>query len=134
MPVLDKEVNILYFLPVHGDLWWQDGEFWARKGVGRVRVAPSHNLSLDIFLTSLAANDYNSYYRQIQASEFGAAIRASDADFVIAGGNLEVDPRSSETSYRDVARSARVPVIRGDNIPILNSYYLFKAVFVNIKK
>ena len=92
---------------VHGDLWWQDGEFWARKGVGRVRVAPSHNLSLDIFLTSLAANDYNSYYRQIQASEFGAAIRASDADFVIAGGNLEVDPRSSETSYRDVARSAR---------------------------
>ena len=52
-----------------------------------------------------------SFYPQIQASEFGAAIRASDADFVIAGGNLEVDPRSSETSYRDVARSARQPVI-----------------------
>ena len=65
MPVLDKEVIILYLFPVHGDLWWQDGEFWARKGVGRVRVAPSHNLSLDIFLTSLAANDYNSYYRQV---------------------------------------------------------------------
>ena len=52
-----------------------------------------------------------SLYPQIQASEFGAAIRASDADFVIAGGNLEVDPRSSETSYRDVARSAFVAII-----------------------
>ena len=71
MPVLDKEVIILYFFPVHGDLWWQDGEFWARKGVGRVRVAPSHNLSLDIFLTSLAANDYNSYYRQVVEFSLG---------------------------------------------------------------
>ena len=63
--MLEKEVIIFKF-PVHGDLWWQDGEFWARKGVGRVRVAPSHNLTLDIFLTSLAANDYNSYYRQVR--------------------------------------------------------------------
>ena len=77
MPVLDKEVNILYFLPVHGDLWWQDGEFWARKGVGRVRVAPSHNLSLDIFLTSLAANDYNSYYRQVSRVQLRISISHS---------------------------------------------------------
>jgi len=87
---------------VHGDFFWSDGEYFARKGVGRVRVAPSENVTVDIFLTSLAANDYNYYYRQIQAKEFGAAMRNSDADYVTGGGNFEVDPRTSETSYRDI--------------------------------
>ena len=58
----------------------------ARKGIGRVRLEPAANLSVDVFLTSLCASDYNSYYRQIQAQEFGDAIRSSEADFVL--GNL----------------------------------------------
>ena len=48
-----------------------------------MRVAPSDNVTVDIFFTSLAANDYNKYYRQIQANEFGAALRHSNADYVI---------------------------------------------------
>ena len=60
---------------VHGDLWWQDGEYWARKGIGRVRLRPAPSLTLDVFLTSLAASDYNAYYRQIQAREFGESHR-----------------------------------------------------------
>ena len=60
---------------VHGDFWWKDGEYWARKGIGRVRLRPAPNVTLDVFLTSLAASDYNAYYRQIQAAEFGDALR-----------------------------------------------------------
>ena len=89
---------------VHGDFWWWDGEYEARKGIGRATVQTSVNSTVDVFLTSLAANDYNSYYRQIQAAEFGEAIRKSTADFVIAGGNIEVDPRTSESSYKDIVR------------------------------
>ncbi len=62
---------------VHGDFWWKDGEYWARKGIGRVRLRPAPNLTLDVFLTSLAASDYNAYYRQIQAKELGDALRLS---------------------------------------------------------
>ena len=60
---------------VHGDFWWKDGEYWARKGIGRVRLRPAPNVTLDVFLTSFAASDYNAYYRQIQAAEFGDALR-----------------------------------------------------------
>ena len=93
----------------HGDFWWNDGEYFARKGIGRVRVAPAPNITLDIFLTSLAANDYNAFYRQSQATELGEALRQylGHADFVIAGGNLEVDPRSSESSYHDASQGLR---------------------------
>ena len=60
---------------VHGDFWSEDGEYWARKGIGRVRLRPAPNVTLDVFVTSLAAWDYNSYYRQIQAKELGDALR-----------------------------------------------------------
>ena len=68
---------------VHGSIWSSDGEFWARKGIGRVRLEPAANLSVDILVSSLCAEDTNSYYRQIQAQEFGEALRSSDADFVL---------------------------------------------------
>ena len=70
----------------HGNFWSNDGEFWARKGIGRVRLEPAVNFTVDIFLTSLCAEDSNTYYRQLQAAEFGEALRKSDADFVL--GNL----------------------------------------------
>ena len=105
----------------HGNFWSNDGEFWARKGIGRVRLEPAVNFTVDIFLTSLCAEDSNTYYRQLQAAEFGEALRKSDADFVLGnltfvlhddwltmsctgGGNFEVDPRTSETSYGDVSK------------------------------
>ena len=68
---------------VHGSIWNSDGEFWSRKGIGRVRLEPAVNFTVDIFLTSLCADDSNTYYRQIQAAEFGEALRNSDADFVL---------------------------------------------------
>jgi len=92
---------------VHGNFWNYDGEFWARKGIGRVKLEPAANFSVEIFLTSLCASDSNSYYRQIQAREFGEALRSSEADFVLAGGNFEVDPRTSETTYSDVSRGMK---------------------------
>ena len=67
----------------HGSIWRNDGEYWARKGIGRVRLEPAVNFTVDIFLTSLCAEDANIYYRQIQAAEFGEALRNSDADFVL---------------------------------------------------
>ena len=98
-----------------GSFWSGDGEYWARKvrlvylkyrtfvvqGVGRVRVEVN-NKTVDVFSTSLAASDDNVWYRQRQAGEFGRAVAASTADIVIAAGNFESDPRSSETTYRSV--------------------------------
>ena len=58
----------------HGDLWWKDGEYFARKvnlfkprksneqppqGVGRVRVEPHPNVTVDVFVTHTCAEDYN---------------------------------------------------------------------------
>ena len=68
---------------MHGSIWNNDGEFWSRKGIGRVRLEPAVNFTVDVFLTSLCAEDSNTYYRQIQAAEFGEALRNSDADFVL---------------------------------------------------
>jgi len=70
-PLLETELTVF---SVHGDLWWQDGEYWARKGTGRVRIRPAKNTTVDIFLTATAAYDYNHYYRQIQAKEFAATV------------------------------------------------------------
>ena len=44
------------------------------------------------------------FHPEIQAAEFGEAVRKSTADYVIAGGNMEVDPRTSESSYKDVVK------------------------------
>ena len=66
-----------------------DGEVLAKKGVGRVRIMPVSNLSVDIFVTHTAAdpNPYhgydNSYYRFQQIKELlESFIDKSDADIV----------------------------------------------------
>ena len=33
------------------------------------------NITVDIFVTALAASDYNFYYRQIQAKEFAEEVK-----------------------------------------------------------
>lgn len=76
-----------------------DGEYWAGKGIGRVRIEPYVNITLDIFVTHTCALDDNSYYREKQVSELVTHIEGSDADFVILGGDFNVDPRMNETSY-----------------------------------
>ena len=89
---------------VHGSIWNNDGEFWARKGIGRVRLEPAVNFTVEIFLSSLCAEDSNTYYRQIQATEFGEALRNSDADFVL--GILSLVLPVDQTSPLYVADSS----------------------------
>jgi len=96
-PILETEFNVF---SVHGDLWWDDGEYFARKGVGRVRIEPVPNITVDVFVTHTAASDYNSYYRQIQTNEVVEHVKNSDADFAILGGDFNIDPRmTNETTY-----------------------------------
>lgn len=87
---------------VHGDFWWNDGEYWARKGIGRVRIEPHRNFTVDVFLTHTCAEDYNSWYRERQVHELVHHVQASDADFVVLGGDFNVDPRMEETSYKSI--------------------------------
>ncbi len=34
--------------------------------MGHVRIEPMPNVTVDVYVTHTAANDYNSYYREIQ--------------------------------------------------------------------
>jgi len=89
----------------HGDAWWGDGEYLARKGVGRVRVEPVNGTLVDVFVTHTCASDYNFYYRQRQIKELVKFVNKSDADFMILGGDFNVDPKvnANETTYHDVS-------------------------------
>lgn len=85
---------------VHGDAFWNDGEYFARKGVGRVRILPVPHITVDVFVTHTAASDYNHYYREIQTREVVEHVKASTADFAILGGDFNIDPRmTNETTY-----------------------------------
>merc|ERR1711971_1432917 len=59
--VSKHEFTQIEFFPYtdHGDLFWKDGEYFARKGVGRVRVEPHPNVTVDVFVTHTCAEDYN---------------------------------------------------------------------------
>jgi len=74
------------------------------KGVGRVRVEPHPNVTVDVFVTHTCAEDYNKKYRQRQIKELVKFVNKSDADFVLLGGDFNVDPKvnANETSYQDV--------------------------------
>jgi len=93
------------FLPYtdHGNiLHFDDGEFLARKGAGRVRIEPGPNVTLDVFVTHTCASDYNYWYRQRQVKELVKFVKKSTADFVVLGGDFNVDPKAKETTFHDV--------------------------------
>ena len=96
-----KEVSFTEY-SAHGYIFYKDGEYWTRKGTGRVRIETAKNYTVDVFLTSTCAFDYNTYYRQIQAKEFAATVTKSTADFIIGAGDFNIDPRTSETTYSSV--------------------------------
>ena len=48
-----------------------DGEYFAGKGLGRVRIEPYQNMTLDIFVTHTCAMDDNAYYREKQVTCIG---------------------------------------------------------------
>jgi len=88
----------------HGSIW--DGEAFARKGVGRVRIEPHPNTTVDVFVTHTCASDNEYVTRQKQVKELVKFVEKSEADFVILGGDFNVDPKANahETSYRDIEK------------------------------
>jgi len=88
----------------HGDALWGDGEYFARKGVGHARVSPVPGYLVDVFVTHTCAGDYNHYYREKQVKELVEIVERSDADFVILGGDFNVDPavNVNETTLADI--------------------------------
>ena len=94
-----------YSFTYHGDAKkiFIDGEWLARKGVGRVRIEPVKNLTVDIFVTHTAADPdpshgyNNSYYRVRQVQELmDTYVSKSDADIVILGGDFNAEPEETE--------------------------------------
>eukprot|EP00092_Neocalanus_flemingeri_P026367 GFUD01028583.1.p1 GENE.GFUD01028583.1~~GFUD01028583.1.p1 ORF type:complete len:338 (-),score=73.61 GFUD01028583.1:163-1176(-) len=88
----------------HGDAIWFDGEYLARKGVGHARIEPAKGYIVDMFVTHTCASDYNYYYRQRQVKELVEIVENSDADFVVLGGDFNVDPKvnANETTLPDI--------------------------------
>lgn len=107
-----KEVEFNSFT-YHGDPLkaWVDGEWLARKGVGRVRIEPVHNVTIDIFVTHTAADPdpshgyNNSYYRVRQVQELmDSYVNKSDADIVILGGDFNAEPEETEGSCYQIIK------------------------------
>ena len=78
-----------------------DGEWLARKGVGRVRIEPSPGLKVDVFVTHTAADPdsshgyNNSYYRVKQVRELmDSYVTKSQADIVLLGGDFNAEPET----------------------------------------
>ncbi len=68
-----------------------DWELFVGKGVGRVRIIPFGNMTIDIFNTH--ANSWDSWYRIKQAQELmDSNVKKSTADAVIMGGDLNTTP------------------------------------------
>lgn len=95
-----QEVEFTSF-DVSGDLLW-DYEYFLRRGVGRVRIEPQPDVTVDVFVTSLASNDYNYWYRERQAKQLIELVSQSTAQYVIVGGDFNVDPRDGEETYKTV--------------------------------
>lgn len=71
--------------------------------LGRVRIEPVHNVTIDIFVTHTAADPdpshgyNNSYYRVRQVQELmDSYVSKSDADIVILGGDFNAEPEETE--------------------------------------
>ena len=98
-PLLQVEFNSY---TEHGD--WKkatiDGEWFARKGVGRVRIEPIPGISMDVFVTHTAAdpdtryhNYTNEYYRNAQVKELMETyITKSTAELVLLAGDFNAGP------------------------------------------
>ena len=89
----------------HGD-WTKatiDGEWFARKGVGRVRIEPKPGFNVDVFATHTAADPdpshgyTNEYYRNAQVKELMASyVSKSTAEIVILGGDFNAGPEMED--------------------------------------
>jgi len=98
------------FLPFAETGDWQslDGEFWAQKGAGRLKIEPIEGFSTDIIVTHTCADGptyTNAYYRTKQAEQLVKHIEASEAEFIIVAGDLNTDPLKEEEAFAVLERS-----------------------------
>ena len=95
-PFQEVEFNMYTY---RGSIW--DGEGLAGKGVGRVRIEPMPNLTVDIFITHTIADSgitmYNNTWVRINQVEelMSTYIEKSDADAVILGGDFNSAPTNN---------------------------------------
>lgn len=78
-----------------GTIW--DGEALAGKGVGRVRIEPKPNTTIDLFVTHTIADGTKmaneTWYRIKQAEELvDSYLKKSTADAIILGGDFNAPP------------------------------------------
>lgn len=79
-----------------GSIW--DGEGLAGKGIGRVRIEPRANLTVDVFVTHTIADSgttmaNNTWYRVKQVQELmDSYVTHSTADVAILGGDFNTPP------------------------------------------
>jgi len=107
-----KEVEFNSFTD-HGDInkMFIDGEWYARKGAGRVQIEPLPNITIDVFATHTAADPdvwhgyNNSYYRKRQVRELmDKYVSKSKADVSILGGDFNAGPVEHEGSPFEMVR------------------------------
>jgi len=121
---------------VGGSFWNFDGEVFVRKGIARAR-SRWNGYSVDIFTTHLVSytnnpNYDNTMYRFQQAAETSKAIRDSDADVKLFGGDLNALPYLSERQpyriLRTVAADSLTDVFDEDS-----SFHPFFSTYGNPK-
>ena len=90
-----KEVEFNQFT-LKGEIW--DGEAFLGKGVGRVRIEPRPNTTVDVFVTQTIADhgtkmENNTWYRVKQVEELvDRFLKNSTADVIILGGDFNTPP------------------------------------------
>ena len=82
-----------------------DWELYWAKGIGRVRIEPVANLTIDIFTTHTRDNYWSSgnAIRSNQIEQLNEEISTSTADVVILGGDLNTEPNTKLLSYKNLA-------------------------------
>jgi len=87
----------------HGDLLW-DYEYFLRRGLGKVEIEVMDK-TVEVFVSSLASNSYNSWYREKQVKQLLETVALSQAEVILVGGDLNVDPRDDEQVLELIKRS-----------------------------
>ena len=82
---------------VRGNFWNFDGEIIVGKGIGRARIHIFNKFTVDLFTTHVVSytnnpNRDNTWYRFLQTAQMAHAIKTSDADIKIFGGDINARP------------------------------------------